>query len=367
MARAAAVPARTRADEIALLRLAAHHIAGAGWSTATDAVRAMTAMQAQDYKGALTSVALRTNAGSIRDVEAALDAGDVVRSWPMRGTLHVVAAEDLGWMLDLLSGRILASAPGRQAQLGIDAALLDQARQLAVTALTEAGQLRRADLIASWERNGVSTTGQRGYHLLWYLAQTGVVCFGPVQDGEQLIVLVDDWIPHPRRLGREEALGELARRYFSSHGPATAKDFARWANLVMADVRTGIELARPDLVRIEVGGVEVGGVEYFMDPLTPELLDGCRAAARGVFLLPGFDEFMLGYADRSAMLPAEFANRIVPGGNGVFRPTIVSDGQVVGTWTHTGRGLKQTIASTPFTSFSGDVVAAISRVYATLP
>jgi hypothetical protein len=183
-----------------------------------------------------------------------------------------------------------------------------------------------------------------------------------VRDGQQLIVLVDEWIPHPQRPEREEALGELASRYFRSHGPATVKDFTRWTNLIAADVRAGLALAVPRLAR-----VNVDGVEYFMDPRTPDLLDACRRHARGVFLLPGFDEFILGYQDRRAVLPAEFADRIVPGGNGVFRPTVVSDGQVVGTWKHTGRGAKRTVTATPFTSFPDEVAEAIPLLYAALP
>ncbi|MCW2641219.1 MAG: hypothetical protein JWP76_3525, partial [Dactylosporangium sp.] len=107
--------------------------------------------------------------------------------------------------------------------------------------------------------------------------------------------------------------------------------------------------------------------EHFMDPRTADLFDTCRRRARGVFLLPGFDEFILGYADRRAVLPAEFADRIVPGGNGVFRPTVVSDGHVIGTWKHTGRGAKRTVAATPFVAFPDGVAETIPEVYAALP
>jgi hypothetical protein len=280
----------------------------------------------------------------------------------MRGTLHLVAAEDLPWMLDVAAPRAVARAAARRAQLDLDRPVLEQARALAVAALTGGHQLRREDLLVVWSEGGLVTAGQRGYHMLWHLAQTGTVCFGPVREGEQLVVLVEEWIPHPRRLDRDEALGEWAWRYFRSHGPATIKDFSRWAGLSAADVRAGLAL-----VRARLAGVEVDGVEYFMDPQTPDLLDACRPHARGVFLLPGFDEFVLGYADRRAALPAEFADRIVPGGNGVFRPTVISDGHIVGTWTHTGRGARSTVAATPFTSFPGDVVKAIPEVYSALP
>jgi winged helix DNA-binding protein len=319
-------------------------------------------MQAQDHGGALTSVALRTAGGTREAVEAAFNAGEIVKSWPMRGTLHLAAAEDLPWLLELTGPRVLAGAAARRAQLGLELSTLGLAGQVAVDALAGGYRLSRAELLALWDKAGVATTGQRGYHMIWYLAQTGLVCFGPIENGEPQLVLVEEWIPRPRILGRDEALGELALRYFSSHGPATVKDLTRWANLVATDVRAGLAHALPRLVRIEVDGVQ-----YFMDPQTPDLLDACLRRAKAVFLLPGFDEYILGYGDRTAVLPAEFANLIMPGGNGIFRPTVVSAGQVVGTWKHTGRGAKRRLEAIPFTSFTGTVSKAISQAYDRLP
>lgn len=352
----------TSPHEVALLRLAAQRIAGPGLATATEAVRWMTALQAQDHNGAVASVALRTSSGTRRDVEAALDAGEVVRSWPMRGTLHLVVAEDLPWMLQLMTPRVVAGAAARRARLGLDATALERARELAVGALAGGRRLSREELFAVWDETGQATAGQRGYHLLWHLAQTRTLCFGPVRNGQQLIVLIDEWIPHPRRLEGDEALGELAWRYFCSHGPATVKDLIRWGHLVAGDARTGLALARDRLATLDVDGIE-----HLMDPRTPEVLESCRREARGVFLLPGFDELILGYQDRRCVLPAEIADRIVPGANGMFRATVVSDGQVVGTWKHVGRGAKRRVEATPFISFADDVSEAIARVYAEFP
>lgn len=352
----------TTLHDIALLRLAAQRIAGPAFATATDAVRWLTAVQAQDYPGAVTSIAMRTESKTRRGVEAALNAGEVVRSWPMRGTLHFVLAEDLPWMLDLTTERLIAGAASRRAGLGLDMPTIEHAGRLATDALAGGRQLRRDALLTIWDDAGLLTVKQRSYHFLWHLAQAGTLCYGPVRDGEQEIVLVDEWVPHPRRLEREEALGEWALRYFRSHGPATVRDFAWWTKLVAADVKLGLRLARP---RLE--SLEADGVEYLMDPETPALLDACQSRAEGVFLLLGFDELMLGYQDRGAALPAEFAKRIVPGNNGVFQPTVVAGGQVVGTWRRTGRGSKQAVLATPFTTFSSEVQDAIPRLYEALP
>lgn len=345
--------------EVALLRLVAQRIAGPRPATPAEVVRRLTAVQGQDLPGALLSVALRTVTGSRADVEAALDSGAVVRSWPMRGTLHLVAAEDLHWLIGLLGPRMLAGAPARRAQLGITDESIEQARRVAVDALAGGRRLRRKELLAALADGGVETTGQRGYHLLWYLSQTATLCLGPLDGGEQRFVLMDEWIRAPRRLEPEEALAELAGRFFRGHGPATVKDLARWANIRITEARAGLAAARETLARIEVDGTE-----YFLDPETPDLLAACRAEARGTFLLPGFDEFVLGYGDRGAVLDPAFADRIVPGGNGMFRPTVVTDGRIVGTWQWTGRGAKRTVAATPFTEFAPEVSEAVPRLAA---
>ena len=347
--------------EVALLRLVAQRIVGPQPSTPTDVVRRLGAVQGQDLPGALFSVALRTADGTRADVEAALNAGEVVRSWPMRGTLHLVAAEDLPWMIGLLGPRVLAGAPARRAQLDITDDGIEQARLLAVEALTGAQRLRRSELLGALADGGVEVAGQRGYHLLWYLSQSATLCLGPMAGGEQCFVLLDEWIRNPRRPDPDEALTELARRFFRGHGPATVKDLARWAGLRITEARAGLAGALPELTRLEVDGID-----YFLDPGTPELLAACREQARGTFLLPGFDEFVLGYADRGAVLEPVFADRIVPGGNGMFRPTVVHDGRIVGTWRWTGRGVTRTVDPTPFTEFAPEATDAVPRLAARL-
>jgi hypothetical protein len=352
----------TSLHEVALLRLAAQGVAGPR-GTPAEAVRRLGAVQGQDFPGAVTSIALRTADRRRKDVEVALDDGEIVRSWPMRGTLHLLAAEDLHWMLDLLCTRVLAGLTARWAQLELTEADAERARDIVRTALAGGGRMRRADLLAAIGGAGVATTGQRGAHLLGFLARTGTLCLGPTDGaGEQLFVLLDEWVPHPRRLSGDEALGELARRFFLGHGPATVRDLARWAGIPLRDARAGLALVRPELAALDVDGVE-----HLLDPATPERLADCRAEADGLFLLPGFDEFVLGYGDRRAILDPAFAERIVPGNNGMFRATVVHAGRIVGTWQWTGRGAKRAVTVTPFTAFSAPVLAEIEEAAARVP
>jgi hypothetical protein len=149
----------TALQEVALLRLAAQRIVGPRAGTAAEAVRWLTAVQAQDFNGALTSVALRTASRRRADVEEALDAGEVVRSWPMRGTLHLLAAEDLPWMLRLLAPRVVAATVGRRTGLGLTTSQLEQAREVAQRALSGAAgcgapTCTRCGRTQAWRRPG---------------------------------------------------------------------------------------------------------------------------------------------------------------------------------------------------------------------
>lgn len=310
-------------SEIGLLRLVAQRLAGPPESTVLDATRRLGAVQAQDLPGAIASLALRTAGRSRDEVHAAFDAGEVVRTWPVRGTLHVVPAEDLGWMTTLGAPRPMAAAARRRGQLGLDDADLGTAHEIALRTVPAT----RDELFAAWTGAGLDPVRGRGYHLLVHLAHSRVLCFGPTRDGEPLVVAVDDWIRAPRLPDREEAHAGWARSYFRGHGPATVADFLRWTGIPAAEARAGVAA-----VRDELAALEVDGTEYLMDPETPDRLAAHRAEAEAVHLLPGFDEFVLGYADRSAVLDPAHAERIVPGGNGVFRPTVVAGGRIVGTW-----------------------------------
>ena len=256
------------------------------------------------------SIALRTAERSAAAVLAAYDAGTVVRSWPMRGTLHAVPAEDLGWMLALMTARPRAAAERRRGRLGLDEAAVREAGRIAERALPARG-LARAGLLAAFAAAGLPTDAGRGYHLIVELAQRGVLCLGPTDGGEQRFVLVDRWITARRDLAGEAALAELALRFMTSHGPATEADLARWSGLPLGQVRTGLAA-----VRDRLAVAEVDGVRHWSDPALPDLLAAHRAQARAVHLLPGFDELVLGYADRTATVPPGVAERIAPGGNG---------------------------------------------------
>jgi hypothetical protein len=287
-------------------------------------VQWMGAMQAQDYNQALWAVALRTSAATQTDVEQAIAEGSIVLTWPMRGTIHTVSALDVRWMLNLCAPRKLAAAGLRLKQLELDLQILNRCEHLFRTALAGNPPMTRAAIFELLEQSGINPAGQRGYHILWSLAQTGLICFGPKQGKEQTFVLLEEWVPNVPIKSRDDSLAELAKRYFTSHGPATVQDFAGWTGLTLRDARAGLESVQGQLVS-EVRDQ----LEYWWADQTS------AAQTAGVHLLPGFDEFILGYKDRRDVMTVEHAARIVPGGNGIFLPMIVVDGQVVGKWKRT--------------------------------
>lgn len=336
-------------------RLAAQRISESDLADPAEVVRWMTAMQAQDLTGAKWSVGLRLPGSTEADVDAALTSGDIVRSWPMRGTLHLVAAEDLRWILSLTSERLIRSARTRRDQLGLDEKDLERARELAVSALSGGRSLVRDALYGVFEAAGISPAGQRGYHVLWFLSQTGTLCLGPPDGRQQRFVLSAEWIRGARDLAGEEALGELALRYFRSHGPASIRDFSWWSSLTLGEARTGLAVVRD---RLET--FDRDGEEFFC---TPDAVERAAAPDR-LRLLPGFDEYLLGYRDRRPQLAPEQAERVVPGGNGVFFPTLVRDGRVIGTWRRTvgRRGLA--VDAEPFRAGSASLASGVRRAAA---
>ncbi len=293
------------------------------------------AMQAQDLASLQWSLGLRLGL-TLPEVEAELERGQVLRTWPMRGTIHLVPAEDAAWMVRVLGERPLAEAGRRREYLGLSLADADRAAEVLGEALAGGGRLTRAECIAALEAGGVSGAGQRGYHLLWYASQRGVTCIAPNVDGEQTFVLLDEWVDEraggSREVSRDEGLAELALRYFQSHGPAPRKCFAGWAGLTAKDAKAAIAGCGDCAMTT----VSVDGVEMLAAPSALSAVSGRGASAVPEWLaLPGFDEYLLGYKDRALMVDAAGMQAVIPGANGVFRSTLVRDGRVAATWKRT--------------------------------
>lgn len=327
-----------------------------GTRTPQGVVEWFGAMQGQDLGSVQWSLGLRT--GLTRaDVAAAFESGEILRTWPMRGTLHVVPGRDASWMLEHLGARALAGAAARRAHLELAEVDAERAADALGAALTGSRALTRAECVAVIEDAGVSAAGQRAYHLLWYASQKGVTCVGPNRGNEQTFVLLEEFAPDAVKLDREAALATIAERFVRSHGPVTAQDLARWADLTMRDARAGL-IAADSVTVLEVDErdlfVHDGLRDVLPDPDEMPPLAPARA-------LPGFDEFVLGYRDRTAQLDPDHERRVVPGGNGVFSPTLVVADQVVGTWRRKELTRSMAISATSFAAVPARATKALER------
>ncbi len=306
--------------DVAHQRLHNQHISRATFDKPGEVVAWLGAVQAQDYLGALWALGLRMKNAIEADIEQALADKTIVRTWPMRGTLHFVAAADVRWMLELLTPRI--SAQRLHQHFGLDEATFGRCKEVLAGALQGGRQLTRPAMYERLEAAHISTAEGRGLHILSRLAQDGIICFGAREGKQQTFALLAEWAPTAKTMARDEALAELARRYFTSHGPATLQDFVWWSGLRVADARAGLEMAKPHLAQ-EV----IDGKIYWLSSSMP----AAKEASPTAYLLPPFDEYTVAYKDRSAVLDPLYAKQVTYG-YGIFNPLIVVDGQVVGTW-----------------------------------
>ena len=228
-------------------------------------------------------------------------------------------------MLDLSAARTLArSAPRLKREYGIDGRLVAHSRNVLAEALRGGNCLSRPELYRALEDARIATKASRGLHLLWWHAHEGLVCLGPRAGRQQTFVLVNEWLPEAPARSREESLAELARRYFTSHGPATVRDFAWWSGLAASEASIAL-----DIVAKQLHAETIEDQTYWQAPGATT-----TRAARGCHLLPAYDEYTVAYQDRSAIMTSAVTAR-ADAGHGIFHPPIVIDGQVAGTWSRT--------------------------------
>ncbi len=297
-------------------------------ASAADVARHVGALQAQDYQSGVWSLGARSGL-TLAQVEQAILDREVVRTWPMRGTIHFVPAEDARWMSRLLAGRPLAALGARYRQLGITDSEIRLAGSLFEKHLTE--PMSRPDVIELLTAHGIDPSEQRAYHLVGHHCMTGLLCQGPMAGRQPTFVLIDAWVAMSRTPDDEEGMAEIVERYVRSHGPVTEKDVAGWLAHPLGITREALTQLGDRLFREDVDGQT--WLTHVDAPPPP--------TRGGLHLLPQWDELLLGYKSRDVSLPARHLDRVVPGRNMQFQPTVVADGEVIGTWRR-----RQTAAAT---------------------
>jgi hypothetical protein len=317
-------------DKIAAIRLAAHHLSETVFKTPKEIVSWMGAMQAQDYNMAKLAVGVRLPGCTDKQVEEAFNKGEILRTHVMRPTWHFVAPEDIRGMLLLSADKIKISARSRDRDLGITEELYVRTNQLIRKSLEGNKHLTRKELSEIFEKAGIEADTSRMTHFMMRAEVEAIVCSGALRGKEHTYALLDERVSSHYVVSKEEALVKLVQSYFRSHCPATLSDFVWWSGLSLTEAKRGMEAVKSQFFAEEIGGQTYWIADSFRN---------ISEAKDAVFLLPAFDEYIIAYRDRSAVLPSENFSKAVSS-NGVFRPVIVVNGQVVGLWKRTEKGKK---------------------------
>ncbi len=345
--------------EVSAARLIAQGLTDSSHSTSATTLSVVShlgCVQAQALGGALVSIALRTGT-SVTAVREAMNAGDIVRTWTQRGTIHLVAAEDLGWVLQLTGQRTLKAVAKRREVFGITDAMVDSAALLAEETIRERGPVTRQELLDAFAPLQAGKEYGHERYLITTLALRNIIAQGPmVEDKDDMkYVLTADWIPNPVDLDAEAALHEWMRRYVLSHGPVTVDDAARWTGLPKTPVRQALAAA---VAETEIVEISIDGRNYYQAPDLDDRVHENRKQASELLLLPGFDEIILGYKDRSATLDPTHEKLVVPGGNGMFKNTLIHGTRARATWKRSPRKTGPRLIIEPFDDETVDVARA---------
>ena len=341
--------------DIAKLRLINQHVDGTSLKTAGQVVGWLGAVQAQEYGMARWAVGLRLPGSTEQQIEDALSSGEILKTHVLRPTLHLVAAADLRWMLELSAAHIKAAIRSYQAGLGLTEALFAKSNALLAQTLRQGNHLTRKQVTTLYQQHGIATDENRAAQLLMMAELDGVICSGEIRDQQQTYALLDERVPAAGAWpGRDAALAMLARRYFTSHGPASLQDFCWWAGVNAGAGRQALEEIRPELDCETIGEQTY----WFANSAV------VSPAGRSLHLLPGFDELIISYAERSAALSAEARSRVITS-NGIFRPTLLRDGRVIGLWSRNAKKdrllLEGALFNTPDEQTRAEIEQACAR------
>ena len=314
--------------DIAHQRLLNQHIALAPFKQPSDVVNWLVAVQSQDYAGAKWALGLRLQNAHDTDIDRAFREGTILRTHVLRPTWHFVTPADIRWLLALTAPHVHAVNAHRYRELELDSATLKRGHEALVKALQGGKHLTREELSNALEKAGVAPAqGQRLAYIVMHAELDGLICSGPRRGKQFTYALLDERVPPGKTLKRDEALAEFARRYFTSHGPATVQDFAKWSGLTSADAKRGLEAVK-DQLQHEV----LNSNEYWLSPT----LSPVKVVSPTAYLLSVYDEYITGYKDRSMIGKPEVAAKLFTMGN-ALTAIVVVDGQIVGTWRRTLR------------------------------
>jgi hypothetical protein len=332
-------------------RLRTQRLVGAPFATPEEAVGWLGGVQAQDLGPAKWSVGRRVTDATDAQLQRAYAAGSILRTHVLRATWHFVLPDDIRLLLTATAPRILARTASRYRQLGLDRATLEQTVRLLADGLAGSDHLTRGQVGALLTAGGIDVVGQRLPHILMHAELSGVVCSGTPKGAQNTYALLDERAPQVREVSREQAAEELTLRYFTGHGPATAKDLATWATLTMAEVGRALEAVGGHLRHELVDGIVLWSADA---PSAPDVVSPT------VHLLQGYDEYVMGYFETKHVISPP--GSLQPGANPPFHTrALFLDGLLAGSWTRTVRKGSVTVHVAPDIPLTAGHMQALER------
>ncbi|MHB1133857.1 MAG: winged helix DNA-binding domain-containing protein [Chloroflexota bacterium] len=339
-------------SDIAAQRLYNQKLEHSRLRTPGEVVAWLGAVQAQEYALAKWALGLRLQQARDDLVEQAFTEGAILRTHVLRPTWHFVTPDDIRWLLALTAPRVNAVNAGMYRQLELDEALFLRSNAVIARELGGGRQLTRVELGAALAQAGILATGQRLAYIVHRAELDAIVCSGARRGKQFTYALLAERAPRARVLARDEALAELVRRYFTSRGPATAQDFARWSGLTVADAKTGLALARPHLVQ-----ESLDGQTYWRPPA----LATARPGPPRAHLLAPYDEYTIAYRHHSAVVQAAY---LAQARGSTFTAAFAIEGQILGMWRRTfarGAVLVEAAPFRPLAAAEGEALAAAAQ------
>ncbi|QUY61338.1 Hypotetical protein [Gulosibacter molinativorax] len=339
-----------------------------------EAAELLSCAQGQHLGGVIAALALRSGTTAAEVVDA-FNAGALVRGYPMRGTVFAMSANDAGWLTSLGGPRSVQGATRRREELELSDARIAQLTEAILELLRDepGGALTRNELGDRLAERGLPLTSPQRYHTLFTLIASGVLLYGPISGSEHLVVSAADWLPASgsleARFNGDElaATAEWLRRYLMGHGPATLRDFSWWTKLPLGQIRKAKDAYLTES-ELEHYGLNGAREELWGPPGLTATVSATEAKLASPRLLPPFDELLLGYQDRSALVHDDHHSKIDVARNGVFKPVVYVKGRLVATWASVGSGKNRRLEVTPFERpLSQRAIAALAREFARYP
>ena len=316
------IPTKMHTSELLHIRLYNQLLADHRLQTPEEIVSWMGAMQSQSLDLAKWAIGTRLNGKNVHDIDEALNTGKIIRTHILRPTWHFVSAEDHRWMFELSKLRLQPIYRSYCKTLGAEETVIYRAVSVMEKALEGGNHLTKEEIGAVLQSQGILLDTHHLTITLSYAEMEGTICNGRLKGNKQTFTLLEEWISPKQPLPKEEAVARLAERYFSSHSPATIHDFAWWSGLSLTECRQAVDMIRSNLIC-----EEINGRSFWMrnDLKTPP------AKGDSALLLPPFDEFVVSYKDRSEIVQDHHYSKVMTK-NGLFSPTIMLNGEIIGSW-----------------------------------